>query len=1776
MGQLVKIGEATAPRSFQTAATITPPNASEKTETGQVIQSTSGKGKLVKIGEATAPKSFQTETQATQPTTSVGSTEKVKTVAQLEGELEELQKQYKLAQQKKVGAQRAHTSQLLEDAETEIADLAERISAVNKELEDLGGSEKEATWGDVVKNAAYTGLGQFNKGLFSTLDFILPTEFLGKYDFVSNLNDYYSDKYDNYSQKLAESTADKGKVGQVAGKLMSGTVAAVPNALLALMSGGASAAAQGTTAGLQAASTAASSSGILSTASAAAQQLAKNPLYWSSVAQTLGTDYEEAKESGASEAEAIGTAFISSLLNAGVEVGGGLETLPSALQSGSKSAIREWVKSALEEGQEEVVQGVISNLTQKALYDQDKEYFSTTDENAVVNPSRMAQEFGMGAAIGGILGGAQTAVGSALNSVFLPGSGLDTPVQTQQTVQDTPTPPTQPATAPNAVTQTQDTTAQNAAPGAIQTQKNTAPIVETVENAAGVTPAESETNAVSQLRPNGSGTTVSPEPIVPTTQEKVNSIISDQLKQGKGYASLTELIHQISAAIPEDVSGASQVFSDLISDGTYGVNAAGQLYQKNADSHIDNRDIATVGNRNVKSFQFENPTLHSYFVEAAQALKSDLANTTKGERFYAAANMDTSDSMEGKWSGVKRNTTEGIATLKDDWHLSYADIEKAADAIINDKGQENYAAAKRVEIILDDMLSHGYTDPTGFPVPPNQEYVQAKAAIKGSNPTTGTEANDPLPLYDVEERSAPPTDVERQAAPMDDSVDGFGQNTVGAAQARFKYREAPTQSVGDNLFTEQEMQEHPELQNKHQVLTDAEGNYIAEEMLANEYDDEVERLQNEEWGKVENIEGHMILEDLVAKARESGSAEDWAKVTEWKKLYDQKGGTEHSQALQGRAQFADSPADIVAEAAETLNGENIRKMSDEKKNKILNDVHTQAAAYDSIQEGDTASLISLIERNNEIRRTTGLFSKKTAKLMDWALNKVVELYPETAENFLRDVAQSQIRSIASDYQKLSPLEAIKNYRVMGILSKASTVMRNLVSNNVFDPLESLSNDVGVIADSLISLATGKRTTAFDKSWASKAKRAGSLEGALKSYIQVGLDADVDGASSRYETGDSRTFKMTGNFVERLLSTWSKYENYALKTTDEFQKGGIQAETQRGIDQLKSKGKLEAEALPNWASETAKQRTFQNDGAIANAMVGARSAMNNISIKDSRGGSLGVGDVMLPFAKVPGNLVAQAANYSPLGLANSLREMTGVLIDAKKGNVSLEKQAQAARDFGRGVTGTGLLAGFAALAAKGLIDVAGDDDADKEALEKAQGRTGTQWNLSATVRAFKGESTEWQDDDTLLAIGFLDPINAIMAAGALLSDAYSEDGELTIKETADASLSSLVQAVLDLPAMSSISSLIDAYTYAEGETAGEKAANAAMEYAASQASSFLLPNALKGIATGTDDTVRNQYAGETWQEDAANSIKAGLPMLRETLPASLDSFGREKTYTGNSLLDFLNANLLPGTLTKYSETELEEEIERLNNETGATNIYPDKSAPTSVSYDNEKYTLTPEERYAYQQNFGQVAQDLMYSMAESSCYKSATDEEKAEMMNDTLSFAEDLAKREFLASRNVDYESSSWEKAYKVVDAGIDFSVYLEYKDQLSELKEASNTSTANSQIRRKIFSDSRLTQEQKSVLDETILSDGIYIPKDVNVDYSSDESFTITQMSESAQKRWPGIKEKFSITAEQYVEAWSIYNQDGVTAAEKKAALRELVGATQGNRLYTEFGKDLN
>ena len=150
----------------------------------------------------------------------------------------------------------------------------------------------------------------------------------------------------------------------------------------------------------------------------------------------------------------------------------------------------------------------------------------------------------------------------------------------------------------------------------------------------------------------------------------------------------------------------------------------------NVENPFDDRDWYEVSKRNVKAYMYENPEVKPFFQDEALALMSELNDTTRGERFYSEEAF-AREGNESAWTGVSRHTSKSIETLLDSWGMSYADIEKGLNAIIEDHGEENIAAAKKIEFMLNDRLLNGYTDfYTNKQIPPNQDYVNLLAEME--------------------------------------------------------------------------------------------------------------------------------------------------------------------------------------------------------------------------------------------------------------------------------------------------------------------------------------------------------------------------------------------------------------------------------------------------------------------------------------------------------------------------------------------------------------------------------------------------------------------------------------------------------------------------------------------------------------------------------------------------------------------------------------------------------------------------------------------------------------------------------------------------------------------------------------------------------------------------------------------------------------------------------------------------------------------------------------
>lgn len=316
------------------------------------------------------------------------------------------------------------TIDTVDNAEKGVADLGKQVTG-KWDSSDIQrwAAEKEAPAQpddkETGKGMLWKGVTQAANGFAQTLGW-LPGNALKELGWennpFSNLAEAQQQIADAAQEYYGKNMQNGTKGQKIADEIGTSTVAALPQAIMAMMTMGGSAGAQLATGGARAAATLPGIVGNAKTSAVTAQQMAramaKDPNFWLAFSQVAGQNYQNAKADGASDWEANAFAMANGLVNAAAEVAGGIQELPGELQV-SESALKSWIKSAAEEGQEEVVQGVLERALQNLTYNKGNKVFSTKDEDAVLNPVTGAKEFGLGMTVGGILGGGQTIVGKA-------------------------------------------------------------------------------------------------------------------------------------------------------------------------------------------------------------------------------------------------------------------------------------------------------------------------------------------------------------------------------------------------------------------------------------------------------------------------------------------------------------------------------------------------------------------------------------------------------------------------------------------------------------------------------------------------------------------------------------------------------------------------------------------------------------------------------------------------------------------------------------------------------------------------------------------------------------------------------------------------------------------------------------------------------------------------------------------------------------------------------------------------------------------------------------------------------------------------------------------------------------------------------------------------------------------------------------------------------------------------------------------------------------------
>lgn len=644
---------------------------------------------------------------------------------------------------------------------------------------------------------------------------------------------------------------------------------------------------------------------------------------------------------------------------------------------------------------------------------------------------------------------------------------------------------------------------------------------------------------------------------------------------------------------------------------------------------------------------------------------------------------------------------------------------------------------------------------------------------------------------------------------------------------------------------------------------------------------------------------------------------------------------------------------------------------------------------------------------------------------------------------LKQFAYESSAALSTDAWGSNAGQKLKTAQVLNMLSSPQTAMKNLAGNTTFYGIDAMSMRGAAVLDMALSKLTGTRSVAFEQSAMSRESRDAIMKAIRMSAAEITLDVDM-GATGRYEQTGNRTFKASGSLAERVLSACERNMGYLLTTTDEAYKGAARS-TAKGTQALIDSGKIKNAPLDyaqTQADALAKYRTFQNDSRTADAIQSVHDVLNMIagvgdSGRKTKGKhtihSFGLGDLAAPFTRVAGNLAGVGLDYSPVNAAKGAVEIVSAIADAAKNGANPGRQAKAVSDFARGMTGTAIAYGFMELAKAGLLKRAEDDDnKDIAELNKTEGMTGAQINLSAAKRWLGGDETgEWQYGDTLVDLSNLEPLNFMVSLGAEMA----QDNSGSILTPFTATKNSLLSAAGDLPVLQTAGDFAkDVFKY------GTPPEQAFIEAIGKTAVSSVTPNVLAAIAKGIDDKQRNVYSGDSTTDVLIDTLKSRIPGLRETLPTTVNTLGEEKDNAGSLAERLTRALISPIGVNQYTQSEVSKEMERVRGDTGDTSFYPTTRKPDELSYKDKggtEHTVTLD--YDQKQKFqaacasGQMAYTA--AMMETQRYKAADSATKAALLERCRLYSYEEAKAGVLGDDAVD----AWVKHARMAQSELHMS-----------------------------------------------------------------------------------------------------------------------------------------
>lgn len=737
-------------------------------------------------------------------------------------------------------------------------------------------------------------------------------------------------------------------------------------------------------------------------------------------------------------------------------------------------------------------------------------------------------------------------------------------------------------------------------------------------------------------------------------------------------------------------------------------------------------------------------------------------------------------------------------------------------------------------------------------------------------------------------------------------------------------------------------------------------------------------------------------------------------------------------------------ADLQKLWAAAEKGSSERQMYHDMSLEVMTALNNSATAA-----GEVLALMRLVKRLNPADRVE-LIQRGINSLNATLPNGVqVEMNPELVEAYyqalkfgdeqaIRLAEENLKRDIAAQVPK-TLADRWNAWRYLCMLGNPKTIIRNVAGNLGMTGVKRLRDTVGAGLELFIPKEERTKATL----WARNSKKGRALAKFIsKNYytdeVQNALRGEGKYSQSLENSLRQMIREQNGTFTAPVFKQWQAVTEWAMNDAafgdagflrHHYVNSFVQAALARGYtaEDFARKGGVPQEVvneLQSYAVNQAQKATFRDLNSFSRLM-------KKLPNKDNFWGIVMQG--ILPFRSTPANVAVRSVEYSPLGIVQGIQQLVRYALDKRADKPLSYSKSQIIESFSQGIVGTALFGAGFVLANAGVIHGAADDDDERKGIQ----------SYSITI-GNKNITLDW-----------LSPSIVPLMMGAMASD-MSADGAYTL-DALVTSAGTMLQPMFEMSMLSGVSDLLDSFRYADSSN---DATGIVWGLFCEPFMNYLsqgIPTLLSQTTQTIGDESTYTYTGDLPTGFQKKLTKSVWKMLRKT-PLSLvfddrqaefvDEYGRTQD-KGNVVERFLNSFLNPAYVSDVMETDLDTELERLEESTG-TNAAPTRRGYT-ITVNGERKRLTKDQYDRYSREYGTQAAEMMGALLVSKQYDEMTDEERVGAFEKIGQLADKYGK----ISAGVGYtvKDGDADKAlFDLVDSGIPvaeaYAARL-YRDQLN-------------------------------------------------------------------------------------------------------------------------------